>query len=149
MSPSTSGYSNAVAWHEAFWPLCTDCKIDAAQIHWYGTYTSDSSVQQLLSELQSEMAKTNAKTQLPLWLTEFGLFGSPPDAFVSQFLTAAIPWLESTSYMSKYAWFEAEVSPVLSFSLSFSLRPSLFLAVEHADPLLFLWVCSKLALQPV
>jgi hypothetical protein len=41
--------------------------------------------------------------QLPIWITEFQCYGT--DAQQISFLQTVLPWLDSTSYVSRYAYF--------------------------------------------
>jgi putative glycosyl hydrolase len=85
-------------------------RVDFICLHWYGGNFNPTSA---VSELQTYLAQTNAKYNLPIWLTEYALtnYGVSPatyptDAQQVAFAAASVAMLESTSYVERYAWFE-------------------------------------------
>jgi hypothetical protein len=85
-------------------------RVDFICLHWYGGNFNPTSA---VSELQTYIEETNAKYNLPIWLTEYALtnYGVSPatyptDAQQVAFASASVAMLESTSYVERYAWFE-------------------------------------------
>lgn len=88
-----------------FMNACSDCGIDAIAIHWYDLSTNIDYFKSYISGAYTQFGK-------PIWLTEFGTTDGNDDAF----LTAVLPWLESQSYVEKYAYFMAESGKLLTGS---------------------------------
>jgi hypothetical protein len=81
------------------------CQIDFVCIHWYNGGTADdfkSYVQQAYTE----------SGNLPVWITEFQAPGDT--AAQNTFLQEVIPWLDSQSFVEKYAYFMASDGILLS-----------------------------------
>lgn len=78
---------------------CTGCNIDFIPIHWYGD-ASD------ITGFKNQIAKARVATGLkyPLWITEFG-HTSGTQAQVEAFLKSVLPWMDSQSYIQRYAYF--------------------------------------------
>jgi hypothetical protein len=88
---------------EFFRQLCGSASVDFVVVHWYGTD---------VHQLESFLADMHASFGKPLWLTEFAYshFGAPPTptaAQVEAFLRPAIAFLDSCSYVERYAYFGA------------------------------------------
>jgi len=80
-----------------FMTACSTCTIDYVVLHWYGTESSD-----FISHVEAAYAQTN----LPIWITEFGLTSGTDDE-ISAFLETVMAWMDSTSYVERYAYFMA------------------------------------------
>ena len=81
------------------------CTIDFVCIHWYNGGTAD----------DFKTYVQNAYTQsgnLPVWITEFQAPGDT--AAQNAFLQEVIPWLDSQSFVEKYAYFMASDGILLS-----------------------------------
>lgn len=79
---------------------CTGCSIDFVPIHWYSNpYAFD----YFQTYVQQAYVASGNRT---LWITEFGMDStSYDDALVQSFMTTALSWLDSLSYVRRYAWF--------------------------------------------
>ena len=95
--PITSGMG--VAWLGDFLTHCGNlkCTIDAIALHWYGEATNFADFKQHVSDVYA------AGGGRPLWITEFQGFGSTADQ--QAFLAQALPFLDSLSYVERYAYF--------------------------------------------
>lgn len=104
LSPGITNGGAGLPWLQTFMGLCEDCLVDALAVHYYGP---------TLSMFQSQMAAIHAAfPNKQLWITEIGCTNwnpatNPSAAEVSQFMSDAITWLESTSYVAKYSFFGA------------------------------------------
>jgi hypothetical protein len=81
------------------------CTIDFVCIHWYNGGTAD----------DFKTYVQNAYTQsgnLPVWITEFQAPGDAAEQIA--FLQEVIPWLDSQSFVEKYAYFMASDGILLS-----------------------------------
>ncbi|KAF2402388.1 hypothetical protein EJ06DRAFT_462760, partial [Trichodelitschia bisporula] len=90
-----------------FLMACSDCQIDFVQIHWY----NDAS---LVDDFKNHIQQAYKLSNKPIWLTEFGATGS--DAAVDAFLREVLPWLDSQSYVERYAYFYAASGKLISGS---------------------------------
>ena len=88
-----------------FMNACTDCGIQAINIHWYDTSSN-------VDYFKSYVQQAHNQFGLPVWITEFGTTDGNDQAF----LTEVLPWLDSQSYVQKYAYFMAKDGVLLSGS---------------------------------
>lgn len=85
-------------WLSAFFEACSECTIDAINLHWYD-YTSND-----ISSLQSQITQGSSQSNnLPVFLGEFGFIGSDSD--ISSALEQAMPWLDSQDNVLGYAYY--------------------------------------------
>jgi hypothetical protein len=105
VSPSVTngGSPMGLAYLSNFMGACSDCGIQAINLHWYD---SSSNIDYFKSYIQGAYEQFN----MPIWLTEFGTTDGNDQAFLEQVL----PWLESQTYVEKYAYFMAENGKLLS-----------------------------------
>ncbi|OZJ01692.1 hypothetical protein BZG36_05368 [Bifiguratus adelaidae] len=82
-------------WMDEFFKACRHCKVDFITQHWYGTSIDD---------FKSMIRTTHSKYKRPIWVTEFAMIQSSPSATLS-FLKTAMAFLDSVSYVERYAWF--------------------------------------------
>ncbi|KAG8960212.1 hypothetical protein FRC03_006905, partial [Tulasnella sp. 419] len=88
-----------LAWLDAFFAACTDCKIDVIAVHWYGGWIDD------FKAFINDAKKYNK----PIWLTEFGLAwdAQAQASNYLEFLPLAYEYLDSEPAVKKYAYFGA------------------------------------------
>ncbi len=103
-SPGTTNGGSGLPWLQEFMGMCTDCNIDFLQVHWYGP-----NIDMFKSQLGAVHA---AFPNLQLWITEIGCTNwnpatNPSPSDVSKFMSEATSFLDSTPYVSKYAFFGA------------------------------------------
>ena len=91
--------NGGLSWLRNFTEHCDGCQIDFVCVHWYGTFADIEDFQQFLTDVY-------AFTMLPIWLTEFSVNGLESE--ISSFLAVVIPWLDSQSFVHRYAYFMAE-----------------------------------------
>jgi len=84
---------------KSFVEACSDCTIDFVPIHWYDSATN---IDYFKSYIQDAYT---AGGNRPIWITEFGASGS--DAEITTFMQTVLPWLDSLSYVERYAYFMA------------------------------------------
>lgn len=94
---TNGGGSMGLTYLKSFLSACQGCTIDFVPIHWYGDYTE---VEYFKTHIQDAHDAAGGR---PIWITEFGATGS--DAQQAAFLEQVIPWLESTGYVQRYAYF--------------------------------------------
>jgi hypothetical protein len=76
---------------------CTNCQIDACAIHWYDSATNIAYFKNYIPQAYAACGNR------PIWITEFGASGT--DAQIATFLQTVLPWLDSLSYVQRYAYF--------------------------------------------
>jgi hypothetical protein len=93
-----------LSWFTEFMDGCSSCGITGLAVHWYGDTAEDfqSFVQQAISTAQQY-------SLTEVWVTEFGLASdingiTDPSATVD-FLNTVLPWLDSQTNVTRYAFF--------------------------------------------
>jgi len=104
-NPETECYGGVwspVPWFDAFFAGCTGCQVDFIATHIYTCNMTE------LTTFLEALKKYNK----PVWLTEFACpaAGQPP-AFEMNFMKQALAYLDSQSYIEKYAWFGTRLDP--------------------------------------
>ncbi|BFZ57123.1 hypothetical protein PYCC9005_004173 [Savitreella phatthalungensis] len=105
-SPACSNGGSGITWLTEFLAACADCEIDFITQHWYGP---------TLAMLETQLAAVHALAPTkPVWVTEFACTNwnvatNPSQADVAAFMSAATTWMDSTSWIERYAWFGAEL----------------------------------------
>ncbi|KAL4734412.1 hypothetical protein BDV11DRAFT_212805 [Aspergillus similis] len=84
-----------IGWMDQFFENCTTCTIDFVAIHWYANNDPES--------FKSHVQQFYDKYNLPIWITEFAASGSEEEQI--SFLQAVLPWLDSQTYVKRYAYF--------------------------------------------
>jgi len=98
-SPGISNGGNGLPWLQEFMTKCVGCKIDFIHCHWYGP-----NFNHFKAQIESVHA---AFPNLPIWVTEFALQGSPTASQQAAFMTEAMAYLDSASFVERYSWFGA------------------------------------------
>nr|POF07832.1 alkali-sensitive linkage protein 1 [Quercus suber] len=91
------GEGIGISYMQYFMGNCTNCQVDFIPLHWYGSVLDPNS---FTTYVQSFYQKFNK----PIWITEFGT-SSGTDAQIISFLQQVLPWLDSQSYVQRYAYF--------------------------------------------
>lgn len=110
-APAVTNGPGGLPWLSQFLGNCTDCTIDFVPIHWYaGPYSF-----QYLQSYVNESYYAALQGGVPggeIWITEFGMDGSYGsgdgyynDTLIQEFLMESISWLDTQSYVERYAWF--------------------------------------------
>lgn len=102
-TPSITNGASGIIWLTEFMTACAECQIDFVSAHWYGS---------TLALFQSQMTALNTVFNLPVWVTEMACTNwsagsNPSDAEISAFMTSSVQWIESQSWLERYAWFGA------------------------------------------
>ncbi|KAJ5557598.1 hypothetical protein N7513_003184 [Penicillium frequentans] len=101
-SSTTTG--EGLSWLSSFLSHCTDCKISAVAIHWYGSTLAE------LKSFVSEASKMASEFDISeIWLTAFGLSndesGITDLAGTARFVEEATTWLDMNDSITRYAYF--------------------------------------------
>jgi hypothetical protein len=90
-----------VDWLNQFFTACAgNCKVDFVAFHWYAPANSIAYFKQ---HVQDVIAAAAAGGVSKVWLTEFQASGT--DAQVEAFMAEALPFLDSTPAVERYAYF--------------------------------------------
>lgn len=98
VSPSVTNAATGIPWIQEFMGLCTDCDITFYNFHWYDSTSNFAYFQEYITEACAAVAPAR------IWITEFEALPDDPAA-QSAFLAQAIPWLDNTPCVDRYAWF--------------------------------------------
>ena len=104
MGSSSGGKYDSRVWTQYFVGNCTRCHFDFAAIHYYQD-CDPSDGQSGAAWFESNVTSAYESYQLPVWITEFQCYGT--DAQQVTFLQEVLPWLDSQSYVQRYAYFGA------------------------------------------
>ncbi|KAJ8462903.1 hypothetical protein ONZ45_g17771 [Pleurotus djamor] len=96
VSPAISSAGTGIPWLQNFIAACSGCTIDAIAVHWYGS--GSKWFIQYLNKVHSTFP--GAK----IWVTEFAETSADMN-MVSTFMKEALPFLDSTPWIERYAWF--------------------------------------------
>jgi hypothetical protein len=102
-SSSGGDYDTAV-WTQYFVGNCTSCHFDFMGIHYYQD-CDPADGQSGAAWFQGNVTNAYETCKLPVWITEFQCYGT--DAQQVAFLQEVLPWLDSQSYVQRYAYFGA------------------------------------------
>ncbi|MGD0653475.1 MAG: glycosyl hydrolase [Thermoguttaceae bacterium] len=114
VTPAVSDTTAGKAWMTDFHTqaVAAGLKVDAVAFHWYG-WSTPSNPSQAAANFEGSVNWYHNLWNKPVFITEFAIHdwgGSYTDAEISeanrQFLNIVIPWMESTSYVAGYAWYE-------------------------------------------
>jgi hypothetical protein len=90
-----------IDWLNQFFTACGgQCKVDFVAFHWYNTADSIADFKQHVQDVINAAAAAGVSK---VWLTEFQASGT--DADVQAFLAEALPFLDSTPAVERYAYF--------------------------------------------
>ncbi|KAE9367655.1 glycoside hydrolase family 128 protein [Stipitochalara longipes BDJ] len=102
-SSSGGNYDSAI-WTHYFVGNCTACHFDFIAIHYY--QDCDPADGQSGAEwFQANVTNAYETFKLPVWITEFQCYGN--DVQQVSFLQKVLPWMDSQSYVERYAYFGA------------------------------------------
>ncbi|KJK78309.1 hypothetical protein H634G_06482 [Metarhizium anisopliae BRIP 53293] len=90
---SNAGYY----WLSEFLNQCQGCHIDFIPVHWYNDHTLEFDLENWVNKI-CQLGRGR-----PIWITEFQGFGSP--AQQGEFLKNAMPFLDKTACVARYAYF--------------------------------------------
>lgn len=106
---TNGGPPTGLTWLGQFLGNCTSCTIDFVPIHWYCGYNN---INYFTSYIQQAHQAANGRN---IWITEFqgdDVSCSTPatDTQQGEFMDTVLPWLDSLSYVERYAYFMATKS---------------------------------------
>jgi hypothetical protein len=122
-SPATARNAIRSDWMRQF--MSANPKVDFITVHWYGGTDSTHFIKDL-----EDIHDTYHK---PIWVTEFapqtvGSSEKEPYKFtqlqVDTFIAAAVSWMESTSWVQRYAWHDSRVGTSSVFNDDGTLTPT-------------------------
>lgn len=93
------GYQSPTVWHDAFFRLCPNCKVDYIAFHTYDD-TADSVI-----GVTSNLKKYN----IPIWVTEFANRVVQTAAEKTAFMSSVVNAFENDPDIYRYSWFTARV----------------------------------------
>lgn len=100
-SNNYGGYTSPIAWHDQFFLLCPDCKVDYIAFHTYdATAGSVIGVTGLLK-----------KYNRPVWVTEFANRVIQTAAEKTAFMKEIVTSFENDPDIYRYSWFSGRVDP--------------------------------------
>jgi len=100
-APAVTNAGNGVlaymglGWLDSFFADCTGCQIDFIPLHWYANDTA--------ANFEAYLTEAHTRYNKPIWVTEFQLQDS--DANQIAFLKEVLPWMDSQSWIGRYAYF--------------------------------------------
>lgn len=88
-----------------------DVRFDFVAVHWYDWGSNPASspnatAQQIFNRFKTYLANVYNIYKLPIWITEFNANPNRPNETQEAFLQLALPYLESLSYVERYAYFQ-------------------------------------------
>jgi len=88
-------------WLSEFFTACNgECTVDFVAAHWYN---DASETADFMSHVGDVISTAAANGVSEVWITEFGATGT--DAEVETFLQTVLPWLDSQTAVTRYAYF--------------------------------------------
>ncbi|TPG31846.1 carbohydrate-binding protein [Flavobacterium pectinovorum] len=95
------GYSSPIAWHDQFFLLCPNCKVDYIAFHTYDRTSGD------VIGVTGLLKKYNR----PVWVTEFANRVIQTAAEKTAFMKEIITNFENDPDIYRYSWFSGRVDP--------------------------------------
>lgn len=100
-------------WLKEFRRIATerDVRFDFVAVHWYdwGSNPQNSpyaNAQQVFNRFKNYLNNVYETYQLPIWITEFNANPNRDNSVHAAFLELALPWLEETDFIERYAYFQ-------------------------------------------
>jgi hypothetical protein len=85
-------------------------RMDVIGMHWYdwGGLNSASDANSIFTRFKNKVIACYNYYKMPIWITEFNANKNRSRAVQDAFLQLALPWLESTPYVERYAYFQPD-----------------------------------------
>ncbi|KAK1229911.1 hypothetical protein PQX77_007010 [Marasmius sp. AFHP31] len=97
--PAVSAGPQGQQWLRDFFAACNGgCRVDFLPIHWYGEGAQN--FNKYVSDMRNMFGR-------PIWVTEF----APTGGDVAAFMRDTVKFLDSQSYVERYAWFAYAPNP--------------------------------------
>ncbi|KAL0572557.1 hypothetical protein V5O48_009414 [Marasmius crinis-equi] len=98
--PAVSAGPQGQQWLRDFFAACNGgCRVDFLPIHWYGEGAQN--FNQYVTDMHNMFNR-------PIWVTEF----APTGGDVTSFMRDTLKFLDSTSFVERYAWFAYAPTPI-------------------------------------
>jgi hypothetical protein len=106
-------------------------RMDAIGMHWYdwGGYLSGapSDANSIFNRFKNKVVSCYNFYKMPIWITEFDANKNRPREIQDAFLKLALPWLEETPYVERYAYYQPENGKFLDASGNLTSTGSIYL----------------------
>tara|TARA_X000000950_G_C13845802_1_gene632263 strand:- start:676 stop:1716 length:1041 start_codon:yes stop_codon:yes gene_type:complete len=103
----------ALNWINTFnqFAIQNDIRIDVIAVHWYDWYSNpqnspNADPSEIFERFKNYLSNVYEFYGLPIWITEFNANKYRTTEVNEAFIKLAIPFLENTGYIERYAWFE-------------------------------------------
>ena len=88
-----------------------DVRFDFVAVHWYDwgsnpASTPNATPEQIFTRFKAYLQNVYNLYKLPIWITEFNANPNRPNATHEAFLNLALPFLDTLSYVERYAYFQ-------------------------------------------
>jgi len=85
-------------------------RMDVIGMHWYdwGGLNLASDANSIFTRFKNKVIAAYNYYKMPIWITEFNANKNRSRAVQDAFLLLALPWLESTPYVERYAYFQPD-----------------------------------------
>lgn len=88
-----------------------DVRFDFLALHWYDWGSSpanspNANPQEVFNRFKAYLQRVHDEYQLPIWITEFNANPNRENSVNAAFLELALPFLDTLSYVERYAYFE-------------------------------------------
>tara|TARA_B100001094_G_C17832819_1_gene624082 strand:- start:49 stop:735 length:687 start_codon:yes stop_codon:yes gene_type:complete len=85
-------------------------RVDVIAVHWYDwggnpINTPNANPQNIFNRFKNYLSNVYSLYNLPIWITEFNGNIHRTDSINLEFMKLALPYLDSLSYIERYAWF--------------------------------------------
>jgi trimeric autotransporter adhesin len=92
-----------------------DVRFDFVAVHWYDwgsnpASTPNATAEQIFGRFKSYLQSVYNIYKLPIWITEFNANPNRPNPTQEEFLSYALPFLDTLSYVERYAYFQPNSS---------------------------------------
>ncbi|QNA45985.1 glycosyl hydrolase [Lacibacter sediminis] len=92
-----------------------DVRFDFVAVHWYDwgsnpASTPNATPQEIFNRFKTYLQSVYNIYKLPIWITEFNANPNRPNPTQEGFLTLALPFLDTLSYVERYAYFQPNSS---------------------------------------
>jgi len=88
-------------------------RMDVIGMHWYdwGGLSSASDANSIFTRFKNRVIACYNYYKMPIWIDEFNANPARSTSIQDAFLQLALPWLESTPYVERYAYFQTAANP--------------------------------------
>ena len=114
-------------------------RIDVIAVHWYDwggnpTNTPNANPQNIFNRFKNYLSNVYSLYNLPIWITEFNGNGNRSDSVNLEFMKLALPYLDTLSYIERYAWFPSNSDWTLIDSMGNLTMEGLYYAEHKSTP---------------